>query len=499
MRAFLARRLPEPVKRALRPAYYLALRSFRRARGFARRKRREHRRAWAKLRRGIRITMRERKVRVRSKRVAKANREMAAPATAGGRRARRREEAGSRRGVARRLDAEQRRLSAEVERLRRRLRVVMEKSADPHEAWLEQRLAVAGSRQHRDLAYFPGGAQNPYLRLLYSRCIEAGFDPRPLARYEHLDRLPNDGVFHLHWTRVFQAGAESEEKAGGQSRAYLQRIEDFLERGGTLVWSVHEALPHDCDYPELEIETRTRLGELATAVHVLHESTRGEVAGLYPLDPAKVLVVEHPLYSGVYPDYVTRSAARRLLGVADDEVLLLGFGAIRPYKGFDRLVRLLPRLREQTGLPVRVIIAGPSYKTVENRGLLQLVDQAEGAVVMDRAVPDEYVQVLFRAADVAVLPYRQVLNSGVLMLALTFGCPAVVSENPVTRDAVGSGLVHVFDRVSDEGLLAAVVEAIERRSEREIRETYSRRCDPAVLASQFAGELAARVGAADAP
>jgi glycosyltransferase involved in cell wall biosynthesis len=148
---------------------------------------------------------------------------------------------------------------------------------------------------------------------------------------------------------------------------------------------------------------------------------------------------------------------------------------------------------------VRVIVAGPSYKTVENRGLLQLVDQAEGAVVMDRAVPEEYVQVLFRAADVAVLPYRQVLNSGVLMLALTFGCPAVVSENPVTRDAVGSGLVHVFDRVSDEGLLAAVVEAIERRSERQIRETYSRRCDPAVLASQFAGELAARVGAADAP
>ena len=67
-----------------------------------------------------------------------------------------------------------------------------------------------------------------------------------------------------------------------------------------------------------------------------------EVEGLYPLVPERTFVVEHPLYSGVYPDYVSRAAARRMLGVDDDEVVLLGFGAIRPYKGFDRLVRAVP-------------------------------------------------------------------------------------------------------------------------------------------------------------
>ena len=342
--------------------------------------------------------------------------------------------------------------------------------------------------------YFPGGAQNPYLRLLYSRCVETGFDPRPLEQYEWLDRAPGSSVFHLHWTRVFQAGMVSEETARIQTGEFLGRIEDFLGRGGHLLWSVHEWLPHDCEFPDVEVELRQRLVELASGVHVLHGSTVDEVAGLYPLDPANTFTVEHPLYTGVYADYLTRSSSRRLLGVTDDEILLLGFGAIRPYKGFDRLVSLVPRIREQTGLPIRVILAGPTFKSIDIKPLRDLVDATPGVSMTDRAVPDEYVQVVFKAADVAVLPYRQVLNSGVLMLALTFGCPSVVPENPVTADTVGSGLVHLFDRESDEDLLRAVIEAIERRGEYgSIPGAFSARFDHIRIAGQFAGEVKARV------
>ena len=112
------------------------------------------------------------------------------------------------------------------------------------------------------------------------------------------------------------------------------------------------------------------------------------------------------------------------------------------------------------------MLAGPTFKSIDIGPLRDLVAATDGVSMTDRAVPDEYVQVLFRAADVVVLPYRQVLNSGVLMLALTFGCPSVAPENPVTLDAVGSGLVHVFDRESDEGLVDAVVAAIDRRDQR---------------------------------
>ena len=142
-----------------------------------------------------------------------------------------------------------------------------------------------------------------------------------------------------------------------------------------------------------------------------------------------------------------------------------------------------------------MILAGPSYRQVENQKLADLVDATPGVSMTDRAVPDEYVQVVFKAADVAVLPYRQVLNSGVLMLALTFGCPSVVPENPVTADTVGSGLVHLFDRESDEDLLRAVIEAIERRGEYgSIPGAFSARHDHGAIAARFARELSVRIG-----
>jgi len=228
---------------------------------------------------------------------------------------------------------------------------------------------------------------------------------------------------------------------------------------------------------------------------VLHGSTVDELAVLYPLDPARTFTVEHPLYSGIYADYISRASARRQLGVADDEVLLVGFGAIRPYKGFDRLVSLVPRIREQTGLPIRVILAGPTLKSIDIGPLRDLVAATPGVSMTDRAIPDEYVQVVFKAADVVVLPYRQVLNSGVLMLSLTFGCPSVAPENPVTVDTVSSGLVHLFDRESDEDLLRAVIEAIERRGQRGLGSGgFADRYDHGIIAGQFARELKIRIG-----
>ena len=94
---------------------------------------------------------------------------------------------------------------------------------------------------------------------------------------------------------------------------------------------------------------------------------------------------------------------------------------------------------------------------------------------------------LFRAADVVVLPYRKVLNSGVLMLALTFGCQSVAPENPVTADLVGSGLVHLFDETSDDDLDRAIAEAIALRTERRVLPAvFLDRFDHVEVAGRFA-------------
>jgi len=88
----------------------------------------------------------------------------------------------------------------------------------PGAAWREQRTALGGDPAgFRPFPYFPGGLQNPYLRLLYAGLPEAGFDAAPLGQYESLDQMPGSSVFHLHWTRVFQVGTASAAEATAQT------------------------------------------------------------------------------------------------------------------------------------------------------------------------------------------------------------------------------------------------------------------------------------------
>ena len=108
-------------------------------------------------------------------------------------------------------------------------------------------------------------------------------------------------------------------------------------------------------------------------------------------------------------------------------------------------------------------------------------------------MPDEYVHVLFRAADVSILPYRAFHNSGVAMLSLSFGTPLIVPENPVTSDLVDSGLVRLFGIDDDEALLEAMVDVVESPPSRnDVSDVMKRRFDPGEVAGQFAERIEER-------
>ncbi|MEX0826793.1 MAG: glycosyltransferase [Acidimicrobiia bacterium] len=378
----------------------------------------------------------------------------------------------------------------DLRKARQRIAVLKERTRSDGDRWARQLkdLVPRQSQPLDDLAYYPAGNWNAYMRLLYARAPEFGFAPRPLDRIERVDDLPPTSVLHLHWTRSAQVGAETVAEARAKTESFIEPIERFVARGGVLVWTIHEELPHDCRFPEVEVELRRRLAGLAHGIHVLHQSTEEAVAGLYPLDPAKVFAIEHPLYTGAYEDFVGRDAARALLDLPDDAVMLLGFGAIRHYKGFDRLVGLLPRLRGETGQDVRVMIAGRTLATDDNSGLRRLVSSTAGASMTEDGPPEAAVSILFRAADVVVLPYREFLNSGVLLLGLSFGVPVIVPRTAVSADFERSGLVRLFEATDDEDLARALREAVGHRVAvpRQVSAEVLERHDPHRIAGRFA-------------
>jgi glycosyltransferase involved in cell wall biosynthesis len=68
-------------------------------------------------------------------------------------------------------------------------------------------------------------------------------------------------------------------------------------------------------------------------------------------------------------------------------------------------------------------------------------------------VPDAETEIYFKAADVLILPYTQIFQSGVLFLAYNFGLPVIAADIASMKDDIVDGETgYVFEPKSGEDL-----------------------------------------------
>ena len=72
----------------------------------------------------------------------------------------------------------------------------------------------------------------------------------------------------------------------------------------------------------------------------------------------------------------------------------------------------------------------------------ELIDRYELADVTSlhiRYIPDDEIPAYYGAADIVVLPYRKIYQSGVLLMAMSFGVPVLTSDLPGMSEVITEG------------------------------------------------------------
>ena len=133
-----------------------------------------------------------------------------------------------------------------------------------------------------------------------------------------------------------------------------------------------------------------------------------------------------------------RDDLRSAAGAAPGVLLILCFGFVAPYKGFEAVLEAA----QLAGPNVRVVIAGAEHPRLKGHGYLAGLQQRYGdGAFFTGFVPDEEVGAWFRAADAIALPYPQPFSSsGVLALAISHGVAALVS--PQMGEVIGLSAAH---------------------------------------------------------
>jgi glycosyltransferase involved in cell wall biosynthesis len=267
-----------------------------------------------------------------------------------------------------------------------------------------------------------GRRNSPYPFLLASALEERGvvveeFSFRRLATGRH-------DVVHVHWPdSILYRDARS---AAIRTAALIPLLRVARARGAKLVWTVHNLGSHERHHPRTAaVLHRGFLPQVDGWISLTHAGV-GDVTRAFPrLADRPHAVIPSGHYASEYPGSSDRAAARRVLDIADDASVVLFFGQVRPYKNVPGLIRAFRGLDDARA--VLVVAGRPLGPGLAEDVRVAAAGDARIRLRLDFVDPED-VQVLFRAADLAVLPYSEIFNSGSAVLAVTFGCPVLVPD-----------------------------------------------------------------------
>jgi D-inositol-3-phosphate glycosyltransferase len=258
-------------------------------------------------------------------------------------------------------------------------------------------------------------------------------------------------LFHILWNNKFELF----------DRTFLMLYYKALKK--KIVLTIHNVNARKRDSNDTALNRLTLRVQYRLADHIfVHtEQMKRELIEDFGAPSARISVIPFGINNAVPNTSLTEQEARQRLGIADDNKTILFFGNITPYKGLEYLISAFQQVLARCD-DYRLIVAGRPKNCERYWTQIKetMQEQVRGDRLLLRAnfIPDEETEIYFKAADVLVLPYRQIYQSGVLFLGYSFGLPVLAADVGSLKDEIVEGKTGFVFRPEDPVNLARVIE-----------------------------------------
>jgi beta-1,4-mannosyltransferase len=268
---------------------------------------------------------------------------------------------------------------------------------------------------------------NPYITQLFNALDDQPGIEVLSASLRNLLWTPFD-VFHVHWAEVLvrKRTALRSVVAVAVFGILLARIELMKK---PVVRTVHNVNPHE----ELHPIHRWLIGRLFRSVVAEVHLTPTTVG--HATSP-QIEVIPHGDYRDWYAAFPKELAVRGRLAC---------FGLLRPYKGVDTLIHAFRDIEDEGA---RLTIAGRANDERFAADLRRMAAEDPRISIETRFLEDDELVRMITEAELVILPYRYLVNSGASVLSLSLNRPILVPDGPAARELmaeVGPGWINTFD------------------------------------------------------
>lgn len=271
---------------------------------------------------------------------------------------------------------------------------------------------------------------------------------------------PPANLVHLQWPEELYRWHGAGTPAA-RAQAFVERLDALKAEGARLAWTVHNLAPHD--HPDNPLDRGVYQAVIDRADLIIHhgEASRALLRQRYAVRATPELIAPHGHFGG-YPQGGDRAATRARLRVPDDATVFLHFGLVRGYKGLDLLLDGFAAARVPRK---RLVIAGTWAIAAQRRSLAERLRMAwiqrwsRSIRCEFRHIPDDEIRDFMAASDAVVLAHREVLNSGVAVLGMSFGKLVVGPDTGCVGPLLAEGINETYPVGSVTGLARALERA----------------------------------------
>lgn len=301
--------------------------------------------------------------------------------------------------------------------------------------------------------------KNPYNWLLYSHIVDHGCQVDEFTFSKLLCKKYD--IFHLHWPTETILRHRNPVVAFLRAITMLLAISWAKVRGTKIIWTIHDEYPHSLLHPQLGKWFQSNFIKQVDGC-ISHSQIGKQLANknFSGLGNTPHEVILHGHYRACYPKQINFEEARLSLNIPINYKLLLFLGYIDYYKNIPHLVEIFQDLDPNDWI---LLIAGKVEIPELGNQISALADNNPKIKLHFSFVPDEQLQLYFCAANLVVLPFQEILNSGSAILALSFNSPILVPEQgsmAELQEMVGLEWVKLYSGDLTQEVLATALDSV---------------------------------------
>lgn len=271
------------------------------------------------------------------------------------------------------------------------------------------------------MAYPSQNESNPFVKSLTESLISVGC-PIEIGLNLFWNHYEDYHLIHFNWPNSIFNNWQPTEKGVELLKKILT---DAKSKNIKIVYTRHNEKPHYEDNPLISLCYELIENHANAIVHLGHYKVE-ELKLQFP--NAEHFVIPHHLSFKIQKE-ISKQEARKNLGIPDNKLVILCFGAFRNRKeaklvldSFEALeikdkYLMVPHLAKWFGLKTSAFLLSPAW--FRNKKLKSALHK-ENKMVYDKAISDSLLPCFFYASDLVLIQRTNILNSGNLPLAFHF-------------------------------------------------------------------------------